>query len=142
MVGVVGAFAASDPMIELTTPTPSSKPRLALLRTGAVTATTVPLIVAMGAAVPGIGVLSVAWLAPSLGLTLLALAALTWAPADVVGSAISLSWGVVVIGAYTQHQVTAAVQSDAQLGSLVVAAIAAAVLIARFRSARTPGGPS
>jgi len=142
MVGVVGAFAASDPMIELTSTTASSKLRLALLRTFAVTATTVPLIVAMGAVVPGIGLISVAWLAPSLGLTLLALAALTWAPPEVVGSLTALVWGAVIAAAYARDQVTAAVEQDAQLGYLVLAALAAAVLTARIRSARTPGGPA
>jgi hypothetical protein len=129
-------------MIDLTTTTASSKVRLALLRTVAVTATTVPLIVAMGAVVPGIGLLSVAWLAPSLGLTLLALAALTWARPEVVGSLTALIWGVLIAGAYARNQVTAPVEQDAQLGSLVLAAIAAAVLTARIRSARTPGGPA
>ena len=86
VLGVVAAFAAGDTGAELTGPTPYSKTRLALLRTAAVIVTTVPLVVALGAIVPGIGWLAIAWLGPALGLTLTALVALTWFRPAITGA--------------------------------------------------------
>ena len=140
VLGVVIAFAAGDTGAELTGATPYSKTRLALLRTAAVIVTTVPLVVALGAIVPGIGWLAIAWLGPALGLTLTALVALTWLRPAITGSVLSLSWLVVVGLAYGHHHLRAAVVGDVQLGYLALAVVTAGLLIARIRSAHTPGG--
>lgn len=142
VLGVVAAFASTDPTLELTNATPYSKTRLALLRTVAVTTTTVPLVVAMGAIIPGMGWLSVAWIGPALGLTLAALVALTWWTPEVTGATVSIAWAVVVALAYAHDNVAAAVQLQAQIGYLGLAALTAAILAAHVRSARTPGGYS
>ncbi|TYB45534.1 hypothetical protein [Actinomadura chibensis] len=139
VLGVVAAFTATDPLVELTNATPYSKTRLALLRTVAVIATTVPLVTVMGA-VAGIGWLAVAWLTPALGLTLAALVALTWWPPPVVGGAVSGLWVAVVAAAYLRDDLDDAVRPTAQICYLVLAAITVAVLAARIRAARTPGG--
>ncbi|MFB7577322.1 hypothetical protein [Streptomyces sp. NPDC056165] len=139
VLGVVAAFAATDPMTELTNATPYSKTRLALLRTLAVVTTTVPLVAVMGA-VAGIGLLSIAWLGPAFGLTLAALVALTWWSPMVTSTTVSVVWAVVVSIAYARHDVVAAVQLDAQICYLLVAGLTAAGLAARIRAAHTPGG--
>jgi hypothetical protein len=140
VLGVVGAFASDASMIEFTNATPYSKTRLALLRTAAVTVTTVPLVAAMGAILPGIGWIAVAWLGPALGLTLAALVALTWWSSTVTGTAAVLVWTVVVGAAYARHDIAGAVSLEAQTVYLVVACLTAAGLVIRSRFARTPGG--
>jgi hypothetical protein len=139
VLGVVGAFAATDPLTELTNATPYSKMRLALLRTLAVVTATVPLVVVMGG-VAHVGWLSVAWLGPAFGLTLTALVALTWWPPWVTGTGASIVWAVVVAVAFERHDLTAAIQLQAQICYLIVAAATAAGLTARIRAAHTPGG--
>lgn len=140
VLGVAGAFAATDPINAITHPTPYSKTRLTLLRAVVVVVTTVPLVVLLGALLPGIGVLAVAWLGPALGLTLSALVGLTWWSPAVTTTGLSIVWATVVGVAYQRHELTAAIERDAQIGYLVVAAITAAALVARIRSAHTPGG--
>ena len=71
VIGVVVAFASTDPLDELTAATPFSAARLALLRTAAVSVTSVPIVVLLGAAVPPIGWFAFAWLVPAIALTLL-----------------------------------------------------------------------
>jgi hypothetical protein len=139
VLGVAAAFAAADPLTELTNATAYSKTRLALLRTAAVVVTTVPLVVVMGA-VSGIGWTAVAWLGPGLGLTLTALAALTWWSPRAAGGAVSFAWTAVVCAAYLRHHVDAAVHLPAQACYLALAALTAGVLAARIRTAHTPGG--
>jgi hypothetical protein len=139
VLGVAGAFAATDPINEITNPTPYSKTRLTLLRAVVVVVTTVPLVVLLGALLP-IGWLAVAWLGPALGLTLSALVALTWWSPAVTTTGLSILWAAVVGFAYQRHELTVAIERDAQIGYLVVAAITAAALVARIRSAHTPGG--
>lgn len=140
VLGVAGSFAATDPLNALTHATPYSKIRLTLLRAVAVVATTVPLVVGLGAILPGIGWLSVAWLGPALGLTLLALVALTWWSPAVTTTGVSVLWAGVIGVAYQRHDLTAAIEREAQLGYLLVAVLLTAALVARIRSAHTPGG--
>ena len=77
---------------------------------------------------------------PALGLTLSALVGLTWWSPAVTTTGLSIVWATVVGVAYQRHELTAAIERDAQIGYLVVAAITAAALVARIRSAHTPGG--
>jgi hypothetical protein len=140
VLGVVGAFAATDPVVEITNATPYSKTRLALLRSGAVIVTTVPLVVFVGAVMPGIGWLAVAWLGPALGLILATLVALTWWSPVNAGTAVSIVWAAVITAAYVRHDLMSAIERDAQIGYLVVAALIGAGLVARIRTAHTPGG--
>jgi len=140
VVGVVASFAATDPITELTTTTPYPKARLALLRAVAVSVTTVPVVTVLGAVIPGIGWLSIAWIGPGLGLTLVALVALTWWPPNPVSATVSVAWTAVVLVAYRHDDLTVATRVEAQLVYLLVAALAALALAARIRAAHTPGG--
>jgi len=139
VLGVVAAFASADQTAELAVTTPYSKARLALLRTLAVIVTTVPLVVAMGAVIPGIGWMAVTWLGPAFGLTLTALVGLTCLPAEIVGPAVFAGWTAVVGCAYGRDTVATAVAAPAQLGYLVLAVVTAAVLFLRIRSTHFPG---
>lgn len=140
VLGVVAAFSTDPALAELTTATPYSKVRLALLRTAAVTVTTVPLVAAVGGALPGVGWLAFAWLGPALGLTVAALVALTWLSPTVTGSGLATCWALAVGAGYSRRDLDVLVGPDAQVGYLVLTVLAAAVLAARLRSARTPGG--
>ncbi|WP_261554023.1 hypothetical protein [Frankia tisae] len=139
VLGVVAAFVSVDQTAELAVTTPYSKARLTLLRTLAVIVTTVPLVVAMGALIPGIGWMAVTWLGPAFGLTLTALVGLTWLSAEVIGPAVLAGWAAVVAGAYGHDTVATTVAAPAQLGYLVLTVVTAAVLSLRIRSTNFPG---
>ncbi|MFG2040678.1 zf-HC2 domain-containing protein [Dactylosporangium sp. NPDC048998] len=140
LLGVVGAFATGDSLAALANTTPYSKLRLSLLRTVAVMVTTVPFVVGFGAIVTGMGWLSVAWLGPGLGLTLTALALLTWWPPKVVGALLSAAWIAVIAVAYGRHDVVLSVRPQAQLAYVALTCVTAIALAIRIRLARTPGG--
>ncbi|MGD9571154.1 MAG: zf-HC2 domain-containing protein [Thermoleophilia bacterium] len=140
VLGVVVAVAAVDPLAELVSATPYSAARHALLRTVAVCAVAIPLVVLLGAAVPAIGGLAFAWLLPGLALTLIALVMLTWWTPLTTGAATGALWCAVVAGAYRVDDVAAAVGPRLSLVHLAVATCAAIVLAVRLRSAHVPGG--
>jgi hypothetical protein len=138
--GVVAAFATDDHFSELTVATPFSKTRIALLRTVAVTLTTAPYVAAVGSVLPGVGWLAVAWLGPAVGLTVLALIAMTWLSATVTGVALTIVWSAVVGFFYGERDVALVVHARAQLVYLALTLVAAAGLVLRVRAARSPGG--
>jgi hypothetical protein len=140
VLGVSGAFAATDSLTGLTSATPYSKLRLCLLRTVAVVTASIPLIVLFGAIMPGIGWLAVAWLGPALGLTLTALAAMTWFRPVPVGTAVCLLWTIAVAALFPRHDVHVAIAASAQLAYLTIAVATALTLVIRSRFAHTPGG--
>ena len=140
VAGVVAAFAAGDPLACLTSTTPYSKARLALLRTVAVVITSVPLSIAIGVAIPGIAWLAFAWLVPALALTLLTLVGMTWWRPEPVGIAVSVGWIAVIATARADHDIAGAVGFEQQIVYLAVAAIAAVALALRLGAAHTPGG--
>jgi len=140
VAGVVAAFAAGDPLAGLTSTTPYSKARLALLRTVAVVIASVPLSVAIGVAIPGIAWLAFAWLLPALALTLLTLVGMTWWRPEPIGIASALVWIAVIATARADHDITGAVALEQQIVYLAVATIAAVALALRLRTAHTPGG--
>jgi hypothetical protein len=141
VAGVVVAFSSSDSLADLVATTPYSKARLALLRTAAVCAASVPLVIAFGAAVPPIGWLAVGWLMPALALTTLTLAAMTWISPAAAGSAAGALWLLIVAAAFAADDVGAAVASGPVLGYALVSSLAAACLTVRLKSAHEPGGP-
>lgn len=140
VAGVVAAFAASDPLVDLACTTPYAKARLALLRTVAVVITSVPLSIAIGVAIPGIAWLAFAWLVPALALTLITLVGMTWWKPEPVGVAVALVWLAVITIARSNHDIAGAVGIEQQVVYLVVAALAAVVLALRLGAAHTPGG--
>ena len=140
VAGVVAAFAAGDPLAGLTSTTPYSKARLALLRTVAVVIASVPLSIAIGVAIPGIAWLAFAWLLPALALTLLTLVGMTWWRPEPIGVASALVWIAVIATARADHDIAGAVALEQQIVYLAVATIAAVALALRLRTAHTPGG--
>jgi hypothetical protein len=140
VIGVVVAFASSDPLGDLATATPYSKARLALLRTAAVAITSIPIVIVFGAAVPPIGWLAFAWLAPAIALTVLTLAVMTWWSPVVAGAAAGGLWLAVVAAASAAGGVTAAVEPPLIVAYAALALLAAACLAIRLTTAHVPGG--
>ena len=140
VAGVVAAFAAADPLADLTRTTAYPKARLALLRTVAVVISGVPLSVAIGVVIPGIAWLAFAWLLPALALMLLTLVGLTWWKPEPVGIAVALAWVAVITLARASDDVAGAVGIEQQVAYLVLAALAAVALALRHRAAHPPGG--
>jgi len=140
VLGVVVAFTSVDPLEEIAMAAPYSAARLALLRTAAVCATSIPLVVAAGAAVPPIGWLAFAWLLPALALTLLTLAAMTWLSPVASGVAAALLWLAAVGAAWAAREPGAVVAAPLLAAQAGVALAAAACLAVRLTSAHAPGG--
>jgi hypothetical protein len=140
VLGVVTAFAAADPLADLTAATPYSKARLALLRAVAVVLAGVPIALAVGVAVPGIAWLAFAWLLPALALMLVTLVAMTWWAPEPAGTVTAIAWIAVLVIARVHHGATQAVSADLQLAYALVAVLAALALALRIRTAHTPGG--
>lgn len=139
-LAVVAAYETTDPLRELAGPTPYSKLRLALLRTLVAGLLSLPAAVLVGLAVPGVGVLAVGWLLPSLAVTSLALALLTWCRARVVGPSVAASWCAVVGVLRTYDSVETALLPMAQLAFAAVACACALVFVIRLSQARVAGG--
>lgn len=140
VAGIVAAFASTDALAALVGTTPYSKARLALLRTLAVVVTSVPLVIVVGLAIPGIAPLAFAWLLPALALTLVALVGLTWWRAEPVGLGVALAWVLVLSVARDGRDLASAVSPPLQLVYLAVAVVAALSLAWRIGAAHTPGG--
>lgn len=137
---VAGAFAAADPLRALTSATPASRLRLALVRTLAVVLPVVPVAVLLGALLPGVGAAAVVWLGPALALITLALVAMTrWSP-PAAATGVCAAWVAVVVAALGRGTLAGLVHGPAQLVYLLVAAVAAALLVARSRARHVPGG--
>lgn len=140
VAGVVVAFTSVDPLDEITAAAPYSAARLALLRTAAVCATSIPLVVAAGLAVPPIGWLAFAWLVPALALTLLTLAAMTWLSPAASGVGAAALWVAAVGVAWLASDPDAVVAPRSLSVQVVVAVAAAACLSVRLMSRHAPGG--
>jgi hypothetical protein len=141
VAGVVAAFGPThDPLAELTTATPFPAARLVLLRAGAVAATSVPLAVALGVAVPGTMWLAFAWLAPALAFIVVVLTASTWIDPIVAGGAVAIGWTSAVASAARLADPLTPVAGTAQPLYLAVAIAAGVVLAIRIRQSNSPGG--
>lgn len=140
VLAVVASYDALDPLRELVAATPYSKLRLALLRAAAALAVAVPVTMAIGFVVPNMGDLALAWLAPSLGLTLAALVLLTWFDAWVSGGLIASVWVTVVALLRTGDQVDALTTPVAQVAFLLGAVGLALALVLRTSTLRLQGG--
>jgi hypothetical protein len=96
LAGVAVAFAGGlDPTREIGLAAPYSGLRLLLIRTAAVLAVTVPIVAAVGLALPGSTWLAAAWLLPATGLTCAALALTARMTPVVAVGAVAAAWVVV-----------------------------------------------
>ena len=140
VLAVVAAYDSTDPLREVSVPTPYSKVRLALLRTVAALVVAVPVTQAIGLLIPGLEPLAFRWLLPALGLTLASLVLLTWLTAELAGGAVCLAWVVAVATVGRTYEVDVLATAAAQTGFAVAAAVLAAVFLIRTSTLRLLGG--
>jgi hypothetical protein len=140
VLAVVASYDALDPLREVVAATPYSKLRLALLRAAAALAIAVPATMTIGFVVPNMEHLALAWLAPSLGLTLAALLLLTWFEAWVTGGLVASAWVTVVALLRTGDQVDALATPVVQVAFVVGAGGLALALMLRTSTLRLQGG--
>ncbi len=140
MLAVVTSYDALDPLRALMATTPYSKLRLALLRTAAVLTVALPTTMAIGLVVPDMDHLVLAWLAPSLGLTLAALVLLTWFEAWVTGALVGSAWVTVVALLRAGDRVDALTTLVWQVGFVLGAGVLVLALVLRTSTLRLQGG--
>jgi hypothetical protein len=135
VAGVAAAFGGdADPCHELVTVTPHPAMRMLLLRTGGVLATSIPLAVLAGLALPGPAWLGVAWLTPAAaGVTLTLVLAPTFGT-TVPTAALGVCWSVGVLSAARLGDPLEVVEPAMQLVLGAVALGALAVLLLRYPS--------
>ncbi len=140
VLAVVTSYDALDPLRELMATTPYSKLRLALLRATAALTVAVPATMAIGLVVPNMDDLVVAWLAPSLGLTLATLVLLTWFEAWVTGVLVASAWVTVVALLRADDRVDVLTTLVGQGGFVLAAGVLVLALVLRTSTLRLQGG--
>ena len=135
VAGVAASFGGdADPAHELMTVTPYSSLRLLLLRTAGVLATSVPVTVLLGLALPGPAWLAVAWLTPAVAGVALTLALSPSFDTYTTAAVIGVVWSAAVLAAYRLGDPVEAVEPLMQLVLAAVALLALAVLVLRSPS--------
>jgi hypothetical protein len=135
VIGVAAAYGPNvDPSYELGLAAPYSMTRLVLLRTAAVVATSVPVVVAAGLLLPTSAVVAIAWLLPALGFVILVLIAGNWFGPEIAAAVIAVAWIVEVGWAARQGDPTAVFDSALLAAYLAIAVVAGLVLVHRLRS--------
>lgn len=136
LAGVAAAYGPrADPMYEIGLTTPFSGTRLLLLRATAVLTTTSILASVASVASPLIGGAVLAWLVPSLGLTLLSLALSTMVHPPGAAAISAASWAAAVLAARVLPAVAVAdlFGASSQVAFAGLACAAAACFAARRR---------
>lgn len=143
MAGVAFVYGPDvDPSYEVGVAAPYSSARLLLLRTAAVLATSLPLVLAAAMLVPALSFTAVTLLLPALAFTAVLLAASTWTRPTFAGAGLGIGW-VCAVGAAMLDQEPAAVLAPALLLVYTAAGVAAAlVLRLRIRHLTMPGSLS
>jgi hypothetical protein len=136
---VAGAYDGTDPLRELADATPFSKLRVALLRTAVAVLGALPLVLMMGV-VPGIGTSLAAWLLPSLALTSVTLALLTWWRAPLTVGVVAATWLTVVTALRAGGELAWVAAPAGQSVSVAVIVAAATVIVIRLGLLRPAGG--
>lgn len=143
VAGVAAAFGGdADPSHEIVVTTPYSAGRLLLLRTAAVLASSAPVAVLVGWALPAPGWLAVAWLSPAAAAVAVALSV---APAmGLMYSAVSVAtvWSVVTITATRVGDPLILVGPVVQTICLTLAVVCAATIVVKYHALDLPGSPS
>jgi hypothetical protein len=135
VAGVAAAFGGdADPCHELVTVTPHSAVRMLLLRTGCVLATSIPLAVLAGLALPGPAWLGVAWLTPAAAGVMLTLVLAPTLGTTIPTAVLGACWSVGVLSAARLGDPLEVVEPAMQLVLGAVALGAAAVLLLRYPS--------
>jgi hypothetical protein len=135
VAGVAVSFGGdADPAHELVTVTPYSSLRLLLLRTAGVLATSVPVTVLLGLALPGPAWLAVAWLTPALAGIAITLALEPYAGTSTTAAVIGGTWSVAVLSANRLGDPIEVVEPLMQLLLAALALAAAAAVLLRHSS--------
>lgn len=143
VAGVAFAYGPDvDPSHEVGVAAPYSSARLLLLRTAAVLATCLPLVLAAGLLVPELSWAAVTWLLPALALTALVLAASTWVRPTVVAVGLGVLWTCAVGAAAVDHDPGAVLETGRLLAYAALGAAAMVVLRVRLHHLTSPGSPS
>jgi hypothetical protein len=140
VAGVAFAYGPDvDPSYELGVAVPYPAARLLLLRTAAVLATSLPLVLVAALLLPGMSWTAVTWLLPALAFTALVLAASTWTRPTFAAVGLGIAWACAV-GAAALDRDPDSVLDPTRL--LVYAAVGiVATLVFRIRIHRlTPVG--
>jgi hypothetical protein len=125
VAGVAASFGGdADPAHELEVVTPYSSLRLLLLRTAGVLATSVPVTMLLGLALPGPAWLAVAWLTPALAGIAITLALSPYVGTTTTAAVIGAAWSVGVLSAGRAGDPEMVVEPAMQLVLAVVAALA------------------
>ena len=132
VAGVAFAYGPDvDPAYEVGVAVPYSAAKLLMLRSGAVLATSLPLVLAAALLVPALSWTAVSWLLPALAFTAVMLATSTWTRPTVTGVGLGIVW-VCAVGSAAIDDNPAAVLDPALL--LIYAAVGvAAVVVLRLR---------
>lgn len=140
VAGVAFAYGPDvDPAYEVGVAVPYSAAKLLLLRSGAVLATSLPLVLAAGLFVPALSWTAVSWLLPALAFTAVMLAASTWARPTVTGVGLGIVWVCAVGSAAIDDNPVAVLDPFLLLIYLAIGAAATAVLHVRLRRLTTLG---
>ena len=143
MAGVALAYGPDvDPAFEVGLAAPYSSSRLLMLRTAAVLATCLPLVLVGGLLVPSLSWTAVTWLLPALALTALVLAASTWVRPTFAATGLAALWSMWVGAAAFEHDPDAVLAPERLAGYVVIGLTAALVLHLRRNHPRPQGSLS
>ena len=136
LASVAAAYGPGvDPTYEVGLAAPMPSSRLLLLRSTAVLAASLALAAVASLALPHLGWWAVAWLLPSLGLTLASLALSTFVGPVPAAVAITSGWVLAVLATeFASSASLAAFRGTGQIAFLAIAAGSAAVLAGRRQS--------
>ena len=134
VAGVAFAYGPDvDPAYEVGVAVPYSAARLLLLRTSAVLATSLPLVLAAALLVPALSWTVVSWLLPALAFTAVMLAASTWTRPTVTGVGLGIVWVCAVGSAAIDDNPAAVLDPPLLLIYVAIGVAATAVLHLRIR---------
>ena len=129
VAGVAFAYGPDvDPAYEVGVAVPYSASRLLLLRSGAVLATSLPLVLAAALLVPALSWTAVSWVLPALAFTAVMLAASTWIRPTITGVGLGIVW-ICAVGSAALDDNPAAVLDPALLLIYATVGVAAAVVL-------------
>ena len=129
VAGVAFAYGPDmDPSYEVGVAVPYSAARLLLLRSAAVLATSLPLVLAATLLVPALSWTAVSWLLPALAFTAVMMAVSTWARPTVTGVGLGIVW-VCAVGSAAIGDNPAAVLDPALLLIYATIGVVATVVL-------------
>ncbi len=140
VLGVAAAYGGpEEPFEALAVTTPYGRARLVLVRTLGVVVGTLPPAAVLGLFLPGPGWVAAAWLGPALAMVLVLLALAAYIGPWPAGATLALLWCGIVVLSVRRLSPTWPVETTQQVGYLVLAAAAVAVLVVRSRRTRKIG---